>query len=94
MRNEVQLDELMDLAENDTDTDPLLEERIQRLVASLPEKPRMIIVLHYGEDMDPEEIGEALDMPVRTVRSHLQRGLALLREKASRLLREKTNEPV
>jgi RNA polymerase sigma-70 factor (ECF subfamily) len=74
--------------------DPLLREGIRRLVASLPEKPRIVMVLHYGEDMDPAEIGELLRMPVRTVRSHLQRGMVLLREKASRLLREVTREPV
>jgi DNA-directed RNA polymerase specialized sigma24 family protein len=37
--------------------------------------------------MSPDEISQALDMPVATVKSHLQRSLRLLREKSSRVLR-------
>jgi len=43
--------------------------------------------LRYQEDMSPEEISRALDMPVATVKSHLQRSLRLLREKSARVLR-------
>jgi RNA polymerase sigma-70 factor (ECF subfamily) len=64
--------------------DPMVSERLRRLVASLPEKPRMVMILRYQEDLDPEEIAETLRMPVRTVKSHLQRSLAMLREKAGR----------
>jgi RNA polymerase sigma-70 factor (ECF subfamily) len=64
--------------------DPMLSQRLRRLVASLPEKPRAVVLLRYQEDLDPEEIATALGMPVRTVKSHLQRSLAMLREKASR----------
>ena len=69
------------------DTDPLLSRRLQQLVASLPEVPRTVLTLRYQEDMSPEEIGGVLDMPVATVKSHLQRTLRLLREKAARVLR-------
>jgi RNA polymerase sigma-70 factor (ECF subfamily) len=92
--NEIAVDALPDLPATASDGDPLLQERLRRLVASLPEKPRMVMILRYTEDLDPEEIGEALGMPVRTVWSHLQRGLALLREKAARYLREESNEPI
>jgi RNA polymerase sigma-70 factor (ECF subfamily) len=64
--------------------DPLLAETLRRLVASLPESPRMVMVLRYQEDLDPADIAEILDMPVATVKSHLQRALALLREKLAR----------
>ena len=64
--------------------DPLLNETLRRLVASLPEAPRSVMVLRYQEDLDPSEIAEMLDMPVSTVKSHLQRSLALLREKLER----------
>ena len=37
--------------------------------------------------MSPEEISGMLDMPVATVKSHLQRTLRLLREKSARVLR-------
>jgi RNA polymerase sigma-70 factor (ECF subfamily) len=64
--------------------DPLLNRKMRQLVASLPEKPRMVMVLRYQEDLLPEEIAKVLDMPVRTVKSHLQRSLAMLREKVQR----------
>ncbi len=64
--------------------DPLLDETLRRLVASLPETPRMAVVLRYQEDLDPAEIAEILEMPVATVKSHLQRSLALLRGKLAR----------
>ena len=64
--------------------DPMLGETLRRLIATLPETPRMVMVLRYQEDLDPAEIGQALEMPVATVKSHLQRSLALLREKLQR----------
>jgi RNA polymerase sigma-70 factor (ECF subfamily) len=64
--------------------DHFLNRRLQTLIASLPEKPRMVMILRYQEDMMPEEIASAMDMPVRTVKSHLQRSLAMLREKIDR----------
>ena len=39
----------------------------------------MVMVLRYQEDLDPAEIGQVMEMPVATVKSHLQRSLALLR---------------
>jgi RNA polymerase sigma-70 factor (ECF subfamily) len=44
----------------------------------------MVMVLRYQEDLDPAEISEVLGMPVGTVKSHMQRSLALLREKLAR----------
>lgn len=64
--------------------DPMLSERLRKLVASLPEKPRMVMILRFQEDLEPMEIAELLNMPLRTVKSHLQRSLAMLREKFSR----------
>jgi RNA polymerase sigma-70 factor (ECF subfamily) len=43
----------------------------------------MIVILRYQEDLGPGEISELLDMPVATVKSHLQRALALLRRKVA-----------
>ena len=81
------LPEPSDLPCETADPDPLLSRRLQQLVASLPEVPRTVLTLRYQEDMSPEEIGGVLDMPVATVKSHLQRTLRLLREKAARVLR-------
>jgi RNA polymerase sigma-70 factor, ECF subfamily len=64
--------------------DPLLNRRLRQLIATLPEKPRMVMVLRYQEDLTPEEIAGVLEMPVRTVKSHLHRSLATLREKIER----------
>jgi len=44
----------------------------------------MVMVLRYQEELMPEEIARVLEMPVRTVKSHLQRSLAMLREKFDR----------
>lgn len=68
--------------------DPFLARRLHQVIASLPEKPRLVMILRYQEDLGPEEIAEALSMPVATVKSHLQRSVALLREKVSRSIGE------
>ncbi len=64
--------------------DPLLNRRLRQLIATLPEKPRIVMVLRYQEDLTPEEISEVLEIPVGTVKSHLQRSLGMLREKIDR----------
>jgi len=68
--------------------DPMLGGALRRLVGALPEKARAIVVLRYQEDLDPAEIARILGIPVGTVKSQLQRALALLREKLSRSLGE------
>jgi RNA polymerase sigma-70 factor (ECF subfamily) len=70
--------------------DLLLARRLRQLVASLPEKPRLIVILRYQEDMTAEDIAGVLAMPVATVKSHLQRSLAILREKVTRSIGEVT----
>ena len=67
--------------------DPFLSRQLRQLVASLPAVPRTIVVLRYQEELMPEEIASLLSMPLATVKSHLQRTLRLLREKAARVLR-------
>ncbi len=62
-------------------TDPLVKRYIEQLLAKLAEAPRMIVILRYQEGLDPAEIAEMLEMPLATVKSHLQRSLALLRKK-------------
>lgn len=82
--------ELPELPDNSTfasQGDPLLNRWLHQLVRSLPTVARTVLVLRYQEDMSPDEISQALDMPVATVKSHLQRSLRLLREKSARVLR-------
>jgi RNA polymerase sigma-70 factor (ECF subfamily) len=93
-RQEVQVECLPDIPVDGPETDPLLQEGLRRLIASLPEKPRAVLVLRFGEDMDAEDIAETLQIPVRTVWSHLQRGTAMIRDKAARYLKEKNDEPI
>jgi RNA polymerase sigma-70 factor (ECF subfamily) len=65
-----------------------LASRLEKLLASLPEAQRAALVLRYQEDLGPEEIAAMLKTPVATVKSHLQRGLKLLRVKAAAELKE------
>jgi RNA polymerase sigma-70 factor, ECF subfamily len=62
--------------------------RLEHLLYTLPEAQRAALVLRYQEDMLPEEIAATLDAPLATVKSHLQRGLKLLRAKAANHLKE------
>ncbi len=62
--------------------------RLEHLLTTLPEAQRAVLVLRYQEDMMPEEIAAAMDAPLATVKSNLQRGLKLLRAKATNGLRE------
>lgn len=80
----VALDETAELAANDALPDTLLNERLRLMVAALPEAARMVVILRYQEDLDPSDIAKALDMPIRTVKSHLHRSLGMLRERLER----------
>ena len=61
-----------------------VKERLQRLVAALPERWRLVVILRYQEELELREIAEILEIPINTVKSSLQRSLALLREKLTR----------
>ncbi len=82
------LDEVPEPQAVTREADPLLSRALARLVASLPEKARLVVVLRYQEDLDPADISQVLDMPVATVKSHLQRSLAMLRDKLARTVGE------
>ncbi|MGA9980557.1 MAG: sigma-70 family RNA polymerase sigma factor [Candidatus Sulfotelmatobacter sp.] len=68
--------------------DPFLSRRLQQLVASLPGKARLMVILRYQEDLSAEDIAQVLEMPAATVKSHLQRALAMLRDKVVRTMGE------
>jgi RNA polymerase sigma-70 factor (ECF subfamily) len=65
-----------------------LSARLEQLLATLPEAQRAALVLRYQEDLTPEEIAATLEAPLATVKSQLQRGLKLLRAKATTHLKE------
>ncbi len=80
-RGTVALDAVAEPAARDKVQDPLLSEALARLVATLPEPQRAVLVLRYQEEMEPTEIAEVLGIPVNTVKSRLHRGLEFLRKK-------------
>jgi RNA polymerase sigma-70 factor, ECF subfamily len=85
---QISLDDAPEPSAPERSSDPFLSQRLRQLVASLPEKPRLIVILRYQEDLGAEDIAELLAMPVATVKSHLQRSLAMLREKVTRAIGE------
>ena len=82
---QVNLDDLPELRAEDSRGDPILRWKLRQLVSSLPAPARMVVILRYQEDLTPLEIADVLGMPVATVKSHLQRSLARLREKVTGL---------
>lgn len=85
-RPEMSLEETAEPTVLERMQDSLLSSYLERMVASLPEKQRMAIVLRYQEDMDPNEIAKVLDMKASSVKTLIARGLELLRAKTSRRL--------
>ena len=61
--------------------DPLLEDRLWRLVGTLPDKSRMVVILRYQEELELREIAELMEIPINTVKSTIDRALELLRRK-------------
>ena len=70
------------------DRQSALASRLEQLLATLPGAQRAALILRYQEDLTPEEIAAPLQAPAATVKSHLQRGLKLLRAKANSHLKE------
>jgi RNA polymerase sigma-70 factor (ECF subfamily) len=83
-RPKIGIDEIPEPAAASDGSDPLLRQALERLVAGLPEKWRMMIVLRYQEDLEPAEIAALMNVPLGTVKSQLHRALTLLREKLAR----------
>lgn len=88
------LDAIMDTAEGEMgqqipDTGPSPEEQAQQrargdamqaALASMAEYQRAMIVMYHSEDMSYEEMAAALDLPVGTVKSRLNRARLNLRD--------------
>jgi RNA polymerase sigma-70 factor, ECF subfamily len=56
------------------------ERRIERALSKLPEFQRAMVVMYHVENMTYEEMAAALDLPVGTVKSRLNRARLNLRE--------------
>jgi len=57
-----------------------LLDRIELALQKLPEHYRVVVWLRDGEDLSYQEIADALDVPIGTVRSRLARARGALRE--------------
>ena len=55
--------------------------RVTAAVLALPQPYRGVVLLRYFEDLSPKEIAGRVEAPVATVKSRLQRGLVMLRER-------------
>jgi RNA polymerase sigma-70 factor (ECF subfamily) len=87
-RPQVSLEEVPEPVMTTTPSDPMLSQALRRVIDTLPEKARLVVILRYMEDLEPTEIAQILDMPLNTVKSHLRRSLATLREKLTRCIGE------
>jgi RNA polymerase sigma-70 factor (ECF subfamily) len=67
----------------------IFEDEIAIAISSLPEKFKSVIVLRDVEDLPYEEIAEALEIPVGTVRSRLHRARAILFDKLKGYAKER-----
>jgi RNA polymerase sigma-70 factor, ECF subfamily len=82
----VALEEVTEPAAEDHAVDLLLKHRLHAVVASLPPRARMMVILRFQEDLNLAEIAEIMSVPVNTVKSGLARALSVLREKLTRVL--------
>ena len=60
--------------------DKLLREDLERALASLPERYRLVVIMSDLEEFSYAEIAQALDVPVGTVRSRLARARGALQK--------------
>jgi RNA polymerase sigma factor (sigma-70 family) len=82
------LEEIPEPAAEERAADFLAERRVRALVASLPPRARMMVILRYEEDLGLAEIADVMGVPINTVKSGLTRALAILRQKLTRVLGE------
>jgi RNA polymerase sigma-70 factor (ECF subfamily) len=80
-RRQVSLESIPEPAHPESQADPLAARRLRALVAALPPTARLVVTLRYQEDLEPREIAEVLQLPLNTVKSRLQRALALMRSR-------------
>lgn len=84
-RQQISLSAIDDPAEAGSYPDVFAYEVLRRQVAALPAGQRAAVILRYGENLMPEEIAKALNMPVNSVKSRLARALQTLRSKLTSL---------
>jgi len=63
-----------------------LTERLPELLSRVSPASRMVLVLHYLDEMPLAEVADVLGLPLGTTKSRLAYGLAALRREAGRLM--------
>jgi len=81
------------VADDSGGVDPLLLRQLRALVSQLPPAARAVVLLRYQEDLDPTDIARALNMSIHTVKSHLKRSLAALREGIQTATQDEARSP-
>ncbi|NQE64256.1 RNA polymerase ECF-type sigma factor [Caulobacter sp. RHG1] len=78
------LEPVEDLSVRDTPADAASRIDLDEALKSLSRGERLCVSLCYGADWSHAEAGEALNIPIGTVKSHVRRGLDKLRAKLAR----------
>ncbi len=65
---------------------PGLAERLPELLARVSPASRMVLVLHYLDEMPLPEVADVLGLPLGTIKSRLAYGLSALRRETRALL--------
>lgn len=63
----------------------LSSETVMKVLDTLDEKYRQVLVLRYTQDLSYEEISETLNIPLNTVRTWIKRGLDRLKSQVKEL---------
>ena len=85
---ETELEEVDGMGVTSREAEPDLKMKLRAAIDDLPEKYRMVFVMHDVEGFTHEEIGEALAMPVGTSKAQLSRARARLRESLAEFAQE------
>jgi RNA polymerase sigma-70 factor, ECF subfamily len=56
-------------------------DRVQLALKSLPGKQRIVFIMHFLDEMEPQEISVATGMSLSTVKTHIQRAMKTVRSR-------------
>jgi len=62
-------------------SNPEEESATEQLIDGLPEHYRIVVLLRHQQDLSYEEIAEALNLPLGTVKARIHRARALLKDR-------------
>ncbi len=88
-------EEIRDFARNALDhvQDAQIREALTRTLAELPEEYRVVFTMRDIDGLTNAEVAEVLDISVPAVKSRLHRSRLFLRDRLSKVFREKTAAP-